>query len=117
MSALTNPASWVLLDWIMLLLGGWLVVGVVGVFALRNFALVAQVLFPLGGALGVVLFGVALAAMLGAFFILDDPIFNGLAVSLIFGIFVSTALTLVVIPVLYYAVYRRHHDLSQGVSS
>ena len=59
----------------------------------------------------------ALAAMLGAFFILDDPIFNGLAVSLIFGIFVSTALTLVVIPVLYYAVYRRHHDLSQGVSS
>lgn len=45
----------------------------------------------------------ALAAMLGAFFILDDPIFNGLAVSLIFGILVSTALTLVVIPVLYYA--------------
>ena len=45
----------------------------------------------------------ALAAMLGAFFILDDPIFNGLAVTLIFGILVSTLLTLVVIPVLYYA--------------
>jgi len=45
----------------------------------------------------------ALAAMLGAFFILDDPIFNGLAVTLIFGILVSTVLTLVVIPVLYYA--------------
>jgi hypothetical protein len=44
-----------------------------------------------------------LAAMLGALFILDDPIFNGLAISLIFGIFVSTLLTLVVIPVLYYA--------------
>ena len=44
-----------------------------------------------------------LAAMLGALFILDDPIFNGLALSLIFGILVSTALTLVVIPVLYYA--------------
>ncbi len=44
-----------------------------------------------------------LAAMLGAFFILDDPIFSGLAVALIFGIFVSTLLTLVVIPVLYYA--------------
>jgi multidrug efflux pump subunit AcrB len=43
------------------------------------------------------------AAMMGAFFILDDPIFSGLAVSLIFGIFVSTLLTLVVIPVLYYA--------------
>ncbi|MFN3715602.1 MAG: efflux RND transporter permease subunit [Thiobacillus sp.] len=49
-----------------------------------------------------------LAAMLGAFFILDDPIFSGLAVALIFGIFVSTLLTLVVIPVLYYAAnYRK----------
>jgi multidrug efflux pump subunit AcrB len=48
-----------------------------------------------------------LAAMIGAFFILDDPIFNGLAVSLIFGILVSTLLTLVVIPVLYYALYWR----------
>ena len=45
-----------------------------------------------------------LAAMLGALFILDDPIFNGLALSLIFGILVSTVLTLIVIPVLYYAV-------------
>jgi multidrug efflux pump subunit AcrB len=44
-----------------------------------------------------------LAAMIGAMFILDDPIFNGLAVSLIFGILISTLLTLVVIPVLYYA--------------
>ncbi|HEY9149715.1 MAG TPA: efflux RND transporter permease subunit [Gammaproteobacteria bacterium] len=47
-----------------------------------------------------------LAAMLGAFFILDDPIFNGLAISLIFGILVSTVLTLVVIPVMYYALMR-----------
>ena len=53
-----------------------------------------------------------LAAMIGAFFILDDPIFNGLAVSLIFGIFVSTLLTLVVIPVLYYALYRKRHESS-----
>ncbi len=44
-----------------------------------------------------------LAAMMGAFFILDDPIFNGLAISLIFGILISTILTLVVIPVLYYS--------------
>ncbi len=49
----------------------------------------------------------ALAAMLGALFILDDPIFNGLALSLIFGILVSTLLTLVVIPVLYYAAFRK----------
>ncbi len=44
-----------------------------------------------------------LAAMSGAFFILDDPIFNGLAISLIFGILISTILTLIVIPVVYYA--------------
>ena len=50
-----------------------------------------------------------IAAMLGALFILDDPIFNGLAVSLVFGILVSTLLTLVVIPVLYYAVNRRRY--------
>ena len=48
-----------------------------------------------------------LAAMLGAVFILDDPIFNGLAITLIFGILVSTLLTLVVIPVLYYAYMYR----------
>jgi multidrug efflux pump subunit AcrB len=51
-----------------------------------------------------------LAAMIGAFFILDDPIFNGLAVSLIFGILVSTVLTLVVIPVLYFALYRKRME-------
>jgi multidrug efflux pump subunit AcrB len=44
----------------------------------------------------------ALAAMIGGFFILDDPIFQGLSVSLIFGILVSTVLTLLVIPLLYY---------------
>jgi multidrug efflux pump subunit AcrB len=48
-----------------------------------------------------------LAAMLGAFFILGDPIFNGLAISLIFGIFVSTMLTLVVIPLLYFMAASR----------
>ncbi|WP_297532947.1 MULTISPECIES: efflux RND transporter permease subunit [Thalassolituus] len=46
------------------------------------------------------------AAMIGAFFILDDPIFNGLAISLIFGILVSTVLTLVVIPLLYFSTMR-----------
>ncbi|MDX9706804.1 MAG: efflux RND transporter permease subunit, partial [Azospira sp.] len=50
-----------------------------------------------------------LAAMLGALFILDDPIFNGLAISLIFGILVSTLLTLLVIPVLYYAAFRKEY--------
>jgi multidrug efflux pump subunit AcrB len=59
-----------------------------------------------------------LAAMLGALFILDDPIFNGLAISLIFGIFVSTLLTLVVIPVLYFTAYRnRFGPTLQGESA
>ena len=49
----------------------------------------------------------ALAAMIGALFILDDPIFSGLAISLIFGLFVSTILTLYIIPVLYY-LYLKH---------
>jgi multidrug efflux pump subunit AcrB len=57
----------------------------------------------------------ALAAMAGAFFILDDPIFNGLAISLVFGIFVSTLLTLVVIPILYYAAYRNRLQLLRGL--
>jgi multidrug efflux pump subunit AcrB len=49
----------------------------------------------------------ALAAMSGALFILDDPIFNGLAIALVSGILVSTLLTLVVIPVLYDVQLRR----------
>ncbi len=60
----------------------------------------------------IVLTGVA--AMMGAFFILDDPIFNGLAISLIFGIFVSTLLTLVLIPLLYYALRRRQMAKEQA---
>ncbi len=57
-----------------------------------------------------------LAAMIGAFFILDDPIFNGLAISLIFGILVSTVLTLVVIPILYFVAYRRFHERKPEIS-
>jgi len=51
-----------------------------------------------------------LAAMAGAVFILDDPIFSGLAVSLLFGLLVSTVLTLVVIPVVYYGVMVKRVD-------
>jgi len=52
-----------------------------------------------------------LAAMVGAGFILDDPIFSGLAISLIFGVFVSTLLTLVIIPVLYYLYVRNRTEM------
>jgi multidrug efflux pump subunit AcrB len=58
-----------------------------------------------------------LAAMLGALFILDDPIFKGLAISLIGGILVSTLLTLVVIPVLYYAWMRTRIGTIRGQTS
>jgi multidrug efflux pump subunit AcrB len=58
-----------------------------------------------------------LAAMLGALFILDDPIFNGLAIALIFGILASTLLTLVVIPVLYHAVNRTRVAATPAPSS
>ncbi len=44
----------------------------------------------------------ALALVVGASVIYLDPIFQGLAVSLIFGVIASTALTLVIIPLLYY---------------
>jgi len=45
----------------------------------------------------------AVSAMVGAAFILTDPIFNGLAISLIFGLAVSTLLTVVLVPLLYYS--------------
>lgn len=43
----------------------------------------------------------ALAIIAGSAIMVTDPVFGGLAVSLIFGTFASTALTLVVIPLLY----------------
>ena len=48
----------------------------------------------------------AAALMVGAFVIILDPIFQGLAVSLLFGVGASTLLTLVVIPVLYVSVMK-----------
>ena len=45
----------------------------------------------------------ALAAMIGAATILLDPIFQGLAISLLFGLASSTLLTVLVIPAIYIA--------------
>lgn len=47
------------------------------------------------------IFLTAAAAVIGAAFILTDPIFQGLAISMVFGLATSTALTLLVIPALY----------------
>ena len=50
-------------------------------------------------------------AMLAAVPITLDPIFSGLAWALVFGLLVSTAFTLVVVPVVYFMVYgKRSHD-------
>ena len=44
----------------------------------------------------------ALAVVVGSFVMLFDPIFQGLAIAMMFGAVVATILTLVVVPVLYY---------------
>jgi multidrug efflux pump subunit AcrB len=44
--------------------------------------------------------------VIGAFVILLDPIFEGLAVSLIFGALASTILTLIVVPGIYFLIRR-----------
>jgi multidrug efflux pump subunit AcrB len=56
----------------------------------------------------------AVSAKVGAYSIVNDPIFNGLAISLVFGLAVSTLLTVVMVslsyyvaPLPYYAMARR----------
>jgi len=48
----------------------------------------------------------AVSAMVGALFILQDPIFNGLSISLIFGLAVSTILTVLAVPLVYYSLAK-----------
>jgi len=48
--------------------------------------------------------------VIGAFVILLDPIFEGLAVSLIFGAIASTVLTLIVVPGIYFLLRRNGED-------
>jgi len=53
------------------------------------------------------------AALLGNWIITLDPIFSGLAWSIIFGVFASTAFTLLVIPVFYWLVYGKDAEQHQ----
>ncbi|MDI1339606.1 efflux RND transporter permease subunit [Polaromonas sp.] len=48
----------------------------------------------------------ALAIVLGSAVMLSDPVFGGLAISLIFGTLASTVLTLIVVPLLLYLLLR-----------
>lgn len=50
--------------------------------------------------------------VIGAIVILFDPIFEGLAISLMWGAFASTALTLGMVPLVYYMVEKRKLDKS-----
>ena len=54
----------------------------------------------------------ALAAMIGAATILLDPIFQGLAISLLFGLASSTLLTVLVIPAIYIALRQPSANVS-----
>jgi multidrug efflux pump subunit AcrB len=55
----------------------------------------------------------AAAAMIGAAFILTDPIFQGLAISMVFGLASSTALTLLVIPAIYVVLRDDGHGFGE----
>ena len=56
----------------------------------------------------------ALAAMIGAATILLDPIFQGLAISLLFGLASSTLLTVLVIPAIYIALRQPSSQTSSS---
>jgi multidrug efflux pump subunit AcrB len=51
--------------------------------------------------------------LLGNLIITLDPVFNGLALAIIFGIVASTLFTLVVVPVVYWLVYDRPDDTGE----
>ncbi|HZN48127.1 MAG TPA: hydrogenase 4 subunit B [Ramlibacter sp.] len=62
MSEFLAPTRWLHLDWVLVAISAWLLVGVLGVLALRRLALVARILFPAGGVTALALCGLALSA-------------------------------------------------------
>ena len=58
----------------------------------------------------------ALAIILGSTVMISDPVFGGLAISLIFGAFASTTLTLYVIPLIYLSWWNRHSDKNTNMT-
>ncbi|HTJ05341.1 MAG TPA: hydrogenase 4 subunit B [Caldimonas sp.] len=63
MAGFPDPTRWLALDWVLVAVAAWLVVGLGGLFALRKLGWVAKVLFPAGGAVALLLFATALVAM------------------------------------------------------
>jgi hydrogenase-4 component B len=66
MAELPTVTAWLRLDWLLVLMAGWLFVGGLGIVALRRFSVVSRVLFPAGGVLGIGVFAVAGTALFAA---------------------------------------------------
>jgi hydrogenase-4 component B len=62
---MSSPVAWIHLDWVLIAISAWLLVALLGLFALGRLALVARVLFPAGGVIALLLFGLALSAAFG----------------------------------------------------
>ncbi|HUB63063.1 MAG TPA: efflux RND transporter permease subunit [Methylocella sp.] len=75
-------------------------------------AVLRQALLEAGAIRFKPIFLTAAAAMIGAAFIMADPIFQGLAISLVFGLASSTALTVLVIPAVYIWLRDDHCEAS-----
>ena len=54
--------QWLHIDWVLVVVVAWLLIGVLGVLALRRFKFVATVLFPVGAGFSILLLAVALSA-------------------------------------------------------
>jgi formate hydrogenlyase subunit 3/multisubunit Na+/H+ antiporter MnhD subunit len=63
MTSFFHPATWVHLDWVLVVVVAWLLIGLVGVLALRRFRFVAIVLFPVGAFFSVLLLAVSLSSI------------------------------------------------------
>lgn len=55
MNSFIHPAAWVHLDWVLVVVVAWLVIGFLGIAALRRFRFVAVVLFPAGAVFSLLL--------------------------------------------------------------
>ena len=65
MTGLPPIGQWLHIDWMLVAALAWLAVGAAGVLMLHRLALVAHLLFPLGGLAGLALFGLSLDALHG----------------------------------------------------
>lgn len=59
-------ADWIALDYVLLVIGGWLLIGGCGLAVIKRTALVARILFPLGAVFGIALGAIGLIGSFGA---------------------------------------------------